>query len=283
MLKQPGVDIVSSFAMWMDHMLLHKGQAFTNWSGLFYRQSGTKVNQTSFNTFASPFREFVHDTSVSGAIVPSGVYINNVFTSTGTSGLKLDYVNGRVWTAPLAGNPTISGNYSVKEYNIYCTNQSEDYLLFENKYQFKPKFTQIVTGLRDDVTVAPCIFITNPEGHNSAEQLGGETWKKELNIRAVVFAETDMDLLNVASFFQDYSYTAFPMINDTPLNFYNDFKGGQRFNYINQAQNKPLAFIENVYFTRFTPAAENSVNIDAKVGFLEFEVYYSRAIDRSIS
>lgn len=281
MLKQAGVDIISSFALWMDHMLLHKGQAYTNYSGLFYKQNSSKINQSSFNTFAAPFRQFVYDTSVSGAIVPSGAYINNIFVGTGVSGLKIDYDNGRVWTAPL-GNPTVSGSYSVKEYNIYATNESEDYLLFENKYQFKPKFTQTLSGLRDDVTVAPCIFITNPEGHNSPEQLGGETWKKELNIRAVIFAETDMDLLNVASFFQDYVYTAFPMISSTPLNFYGDFKSGQRFNYTNEAVNKPLAFIDNIYFTRFTPAAENSVDIDAKVGFLEFEVHYSRSIDRTI-
>lgn len=282
MLKQVGVDIVSSFALWMDHMLLQKGQAYTNYSGLFYKQNSSKINQASANTFAAPFREFVYDTSISGAIVPSGIYINNIFTATGTSGVKIDYPNGRVWTAPL-GNPTISGSYSVKDYNIYCTNQSEEYLLFENKYQFKPKTTQTVSGLAENVIVAPCIFITNPVGNNTPEQLGGETWKKELNLRAIVFAETDMDLLNVASFFQDYVYSCFPMISDTPLNYYGDFKSGQRFNYVTSAANKPLANIENIYFTRFTPHAENSVNIDAKVGFLEFEVYYSRSIDRTIS
>ena len=281
MLKQVGIDIVSSFALWMDHMLLHKGQAFTNYSGLFYKQNSTKVN-SNYSTFAAPFRQFVYDESVSGAIIPSGVYINNTFTATGTSGIKIDYENGRVWTTGTIGTPTISGNYAVKEFNIYATNQTEDYLLFENKYVFKPKITQVVSGLPDNVVVAPCIFITNPQGNNVAEQLGGETWRKDLNIRAIVFAETDMELLNVASFFQDYAYTCFPLIGDTPLNYYGDYKNGVRFNYTGVATNKPLVYIEDVFFTRFTPSAENSVGLNAKIGFLEFETYYSRAIDRSI-
>ncbi len=285
MLPQIGTNIVSSFAAWMDHILLNKGQAFTNTSGLFYKQSSSKVGTGVLSTFAAPFRQFVYDNSVSGAIIPSGVTINNTFVARGTSGVAIDFLEGRVWTSGINQNAVVSGSYSVKEYNIYATTKSEQQLVFNTKYQFKPPVTQNFSGLAPDKIVAPCIFITNPNGQNKAENLGGESYRKELNIRAVVVASSNYDLTNVGSFFQDRAFSCFALLSDPiPLNLYGDYKSTP-FNYIDQANAVPsnsLAYIMNVFFTKFSPSSENDVDNEAKIGFLEFEVEFSRPRDRGI-
>lgn len=280
MLKQPKVDVISSFALWADHILCEKGRAFTNWSGLFYNNRTSKIPSV-LTTFNSPFREFVYDQSVNGATIPSGVYMNNIFVARGTSGLKINYPNGSVQFSGIGGNPVISGNYSVKEYNIYLTSKSEGQLIYETKYDFKPQTLQTATGLPINKYVAPCIFILNPNSNNTAENLGGETYRHNINVRGVVLAANDEELLNVGGFFEDRAFSNFAILDSTPLNYYGDYKTGS-YNYVASVTDRPCAYIQNVYFTKFDPDAENSLSHDLKVGFLEFEVEYSSTRDRSI-
>lgn len=282
MIKQIGIDILGSFSAWFDHVLLNKGQAFDNYSGLFYKSSDPKIPSNTAKYY-SPFRQFVYDQSVSGAVIQSGIYINNVFAPRGTSGVGIDYLNGAVYTNSM-GSPVISGNYSIKEFNIYSTTKSEEELVFETKYHFvnKSQVTQNYSGLPPDKVVAPCIFITNPNQNNSMEVLGGETYKKELNMRAVVVAPDDYALQNVGSFFTDRAFSCFGLIDSRALNVSGDYNNGTAYNYTGLLSNVPLAYINNVFFTKFTASAENSVSDNAKIGFLEFEIEYSRAVDRTI-
>lgn len=281
MIKQVKSDIINSFALWMDHLLCNKGRAFTNWSGQFYRQRNAK--NSSFNTYFTPFREFVYDQSVSGATIPSGVYVNNNFVARGTSGLAIDYLNGGVWfdTGSSLSNLNISGNYAVKEFNIYQTTKSEGTLIYETKYEMKPKYLQQSTGLGPNKYVAPCIFVINDTTNNSPENLGGETYRKNLSIRAVVLSEDEQDLINVGSFFEDRAFSNFAILDSTPLNRSGDYKTGN-YNYVQSVQGRPLAYIQNVFYTKFDPDAENSLSDALKVGFLEFEVEYSVTRDRSL-
>ena len=53
--------VMSSALLWLDHTILNKGAAFTNTSSFFY-----DVNSlyNGYNTYGSPFRQFVADESI---------------------------------------------------------------------------------------------------------------------------------------------------------------------------------------------------------------------------
>ena len=53
--------VMSSFMLWFDHTLLDKGKAFTNTSSFFYDVDSL---YNGYNTYGSPFRQFVADESI---------------------------------------------------------------------------------------------------------------------------------------------------------------------------------------------------------------------------
>ena len=70
---------MSSFLLYVDNKVLKKGSAYTNHSGYFYPVTNSFRD---YDVVASPFKQFVYDTSVTGATVMSGIYYD---TSTPTS------------------------------------------------------------------------------------------------------------------------------------------------------------------------------------------------------
>ena len=62
--------------LWFDHTLTKKGEAFTNTNSLFY--SVDNLYQ-GYNTYGTPFRQFVADSSIPDATIISGVHVDGVF------------------------------------------------------------------------------------------------------------------------------------------------------------------------------------------------------------
>ena len=86
--------VMSSFNLWFNHTLLEKGEAYQNTVSQFYP---IKRVYNGIYTYATPYNQIVSDFSITGAQIPTGVYLNNIFITTGVSGLKaIDYENGRV-------------------------------------------------------------------------------------------------------------------------------------------------------------------------------------------
>ena len=65
--------LMPSFYLWLDHEILQRGNAFTVFSGQMY--SGMDYNYSNMVTYTSPFRQWVSDSSVTNAVIPSGVYL----------------------------------------------------------------------------------------------------------------------------------------------------------------------------------------------------------------
>jgi hypothetical protein len=88
----------SSFYLWFDNYLLDKGQAYTTETGVFY----PTVDETrpGFAIYSCPYKQLVWDRGVAGATVMSGVFpmSTDIELPRGASGLKIDYMNGRVFT-----------------------------------------------------------------------------------------------------------------------------------------------------------------------------------------
>ena len=82
-------NLMSSFYLWLDHEILYKGEAFINYSGKLY--SSPDPNFYNNSVYSAPFRQWVYDSSIPNANIPSGVFINNNYISRNVSGLNIDF------------------------------------------------------------------------------------------------------------------------------------------------------------------------------------------------
>src|SRR3990167_2205408 len=178
--------VISSFLLYLDHLVCGTGQAYTNTNSPFYRISGYI---SPYTVYSAPYRPFVADSSVPGATVMSGIFLNNTFITTGQSGLiDIDYNRGLVYFAnPITGS--LSGNYAVKDFNISLTNKPEQSLLIETKHYLKPRVGSTITGLAYDVTTYPILYIKNQGGFSDEFAIGG--WEKQTQkIRVIVMSDS---------------------------------------------------------------------------------------------
>lgn len=219
--------LMSSMIMWMDNILLSEGQAYQNYSSKFYPITNIF---NGFYTYGLPFKQIVSDISITGANVLSGVYVNNVFTTVGQGNLTgINPNNGQVYFTSNQNANTLSGIYSVKDFNIYLTNQPEEELLFETQYEIKPKVSQNPTGLAIESITYPCIFLKNNGGTNEPFALGGQD-NTIMEVRAVVLADNMFNLDAVCSILKDTARRYVPLINNSPFNSFGGLNSGY-FNY----------------------------------------------------
>ena len=120
---------MSSFLLFLDHEILKKGSGFKNTSSLLYPTINKYAGMTTYST---PFKQLVNDTSIPGANVMTGVYLNNTFVPVGQSGLMaINHYKGTVeFSSPLPASTVVSGNYAVKDINIEFTANSKPFRSF---------------------------------------------------------------------------------------------------------------------------------------------------------
>jgi hypothetical protein len=224
--------LMSSMLMWMDNVILKKGEAYKNFSSQFYPVTNI---YNGFYTYGLPFKQIVCDSSISGANILSGVYINNNFKNIGQNNLTgISPQNGQVYFTSGQGTNTISGNYAVKDFNLYLTNQPEEEILFESQYQARPKTTQIPTGLAIEAITYPCIFLKNNGGINQPFAFGGQD-NTQVLARAVIMADNMFNLDALCSILKDTARDYVPLIN-SPFNNFGGLDSGH-YNYDTLTQN----------------------------------------------
>ncbi|NBP00107.1 MAG: hypothetical protein EBU90_08240 [Proteobacteria bacterium] len=257
--------LMSSMTYWVDNILLRKGQAYTNYGGLFYPIDNAYSN---YYTYGLPFRQIVADSSINGANLLSGVYINGNFVEVGQNGLIGINPNlGQIYFNSNQGANIISGNYAVKDMNVYITSDPEENILFETQYKIKPKTYQNPTGIASNALTYPAVFLKNNGGYNSEFAFGGED-KTEINIRAIVLADNNFHLDAVFSIFRDAYHSYIPLIDlsESPYNSINSIKimqnSGSYYNYnslsAGKVSNNRAFYIERV-------ESSNILNIDNKL------------------
>jgi hypothetical protein len=219
--------LMSSMIMWIDNTILKRGEAFQNYNSQFYPITNI---YNGFYSYGLPFKQVVSDSSVSGANLLSGVYVNNSFITVGQSGLTgINPFQGQVYFTGNQAGKTLSGTYAVKDFNIYLTNQPEEELLFETEYKIRPKTSQNPTGLAIESITYPCIFLKNNGGTNEPFALGGQD-QTMMEVRAVVLADNMFNLDAVCSLLKDTARKYVPLINNSPFNVFGALNSGY-FNY----------------------------------------------------
>lgn len=269
-----------SFYLWLDNAILQNGQAFTNNTSQFYYQPDPRLG-TGFVAYASPFKQFVWDSGVSGAHIMDRISGSLGTLTRGQSGLKIDFDNGRVILNSAVGtSAVITGNYAFKDLNVYFANQSQERMLFANKYYLNGRFAPpINSGVPAYSFVTPCIFITNANEVNNNWALGG-VYNTVYTISCNVIAENMNQLEGAMSIMADTKHTFLPQVNTSvwPLNFYGDYKSGYNYQTVIQQYGTPnnLYFISSVKTTKVSDYAK--IDEAAWLGVVDFTVERVRTI-----
>ena len=267
--------LMSSMVLWFDHTLIKKGEAFSNYNSEFYPITNI---YNGYYSYGAPFKNLIRDESITGANIISGVYLNNNFITTGKSGLvAINADQGQLYFSSELNNPTISGNYAVKDYGIYLTNENEEKILFETKFNLNPKTTENPTGLPINAQTYPAIYLKNNGGNNTPLAFGGLD-STNINVRAIVISDSIFSMDAVTSIFKDVTRTYIPIIqpNEMPFNSLNGLKS--RYNYdlltTGRAGSVNSVYIKNVYVSKNVAnrTQYQDLNPDAISAFIDFEL-----------
>ena len=285
MLPQFDNILMTSALLWMDNKILSKGQAFTNYGSYFYPISNMYYG---FYTYGAPFKQMVIDCSIPGANIITGIYINNVFTKVGENYLSgINAQEGQLYFSQPISNPTtsLSGNYAVKDFNIYLTSKTEENLLFETAYQINPKTYQNPTGLPVGAETYPVIYLKYQGGKNKPLAFGGLD-QTIGNVRAIILADSVYNLDAVTSILRDTSREIIPLIypQEMPFNSLGSVNTVDKcFNYLEYTENKKntddYLYINEVNVTKTDTRllnATNSLNRNVYSAFVDFEFIKNR-------
>ena len=267
--------LMSSMTLWFDHTLLKKGEAFSNHSSIFYPITNI---YNGYYSYGAPFKNLIRDESITGANIISGVYINNTFITTGVSGLvSINADQGQLYFDIDQSNSTISGNYAVKDYGIHLTNENEERILFETKFNLNPKTIENPTGLPINAQTYPAIYLKNNGGNNEPLAFGGLD-STNINVRTIVISDSMFSMDALTSIFKDVVRTYIPLVqpNEMPFNSLNGLK--TRYNYdiltTGKAGSSSSVYIKNVYVSKNVTnrGQYQDLNPDAISAFVDFEL-----------
>ena len=272
-------DIVNSFFLWYDNFLMKKSDAYKTYTTKFYNYQDARLGGGKV-VYGSPYKQWVYDKNITGAVMPSGLTINGSFVPTGTSGLMFDYNNGRaIFNSGVSSTLNITGTYTVKEINTYITDQPEDDLIIEGKYIQNSRFTVQENYIEPYNPVTPCCFVSLEHNFNQPFSFGGQD-QTNIKIKSVVFAENLYQLDGVLSTFADSFNTCFkivPMIAH-PLGEFSQLKTGlypTGFDYANAITNEGFSnpcFIYNVDISKIRDSVLKELNPTLHIGFMEFSI-----------
>jgi len=186
--------IMSSLLLWFDNKLLTKGEAHQNTTGQFYN---VLDEYYGYSTYASTYSQIVSDASVSGAVIPTGLYVGNTLVNVGEGGsdglYAIDYNNGRsYWSGTQSSD--VTGSFTIKDFNTYLTNSTEDEILFQTQYTNRNEISTVVpTGLEQGTKTYPVVYLKNNGSFNEPFAFGGQD-NTIMNVRAIVIADSQFEV-----------------------------------------------------------------------------------------
>ena len=277
--------VITSFALWLDYAILSRGEAFQNIESSFYYQSDPRLDD-NFVAFASPHKQWVADSSIEGAKVIDSINLNGRTIMRNQEDIKYDFNNGRVLIPSHLANSTsdIEGLYAVKDFNIYITDQTEEELLIESKFDTNSRFDQgIFEGIKPYDQVVPAIFISYESGGNQPFAFGGEDTTKSF-VRCVVFAENSFQLDGVFSILADLNFTSIANVgfDEHPLNEFGDLKLGHydykdlSDRYFNLQNSHSVFHIENCTVSKLNDRVAKQTHPGLYIGFADFNLISHR-------
>lgn len=281
-------EIITSFSMWLENHILRKGEAFSNQNDQkFFYQSDDRLDD-SFISFACPHKQWVTDSSIVGANVIDSITVDGNTVNRNTSGVYFDFDNGRVLIPHDAryngvnfisatSSSEVKGSYSVKDFNIYITDQTEEELLLETQFDTNSRFSQDLSeGIKPYDQVLPAIFISYESSNNDPFAFGGQD-STMTSIRCVIFAENSYQLDGVLSLLNDSNNLNLTNVgfNEHPLNEFGDLKEGH-FDYNDLIDRyfdyRSMAIVNSVNVSKLNDRVAKKTHPGLFLGFADFEL-----------
>ena len=272
----------NSFFLWFDNLLATKAQAHKTYKTKLYNYDDARLGGSKV-TYGSPYKQWVYDNNISGATIPSGLTIDGTFTATGTSGMTFDFDNGRViFNSGVSTGLDITGTYTVKDFNIYSTDKTEESLIVENKFIENSRFTVTETYIPPYDAVTPAIFISSSSIQNEPFALGGQDMTNVI-MRGVVFGESLYQVDGVLSTCADAAEECFGLIpmEKHPLAEFRNIKTGlypTGYDYKNAAKDHSTGtvFVNEVDTAKMRDSISKELNPTLHIGFIDFEIGMAR-------
>lgn len=264
-------NVTTSFVMWLDNYLLKNGEAFTNQTGQFYYYEDPRI-PTTYKTFGSAYKQWVYDSTITGANIPSGIYVNGVFKNR-NNGAIIDFINGRALLSGVPTGASVTGSFAVKDFNIYLSNENEEDLVLENNISSNERFPWTGKYIQPYDELFPAIYVISEGNKNTPFSFGGEDETRS-SMRGIVFADDAYQLDGVLSLFADTQNKVFKLKDfaDFPITEYGDVKSGiysYDDYYLNPNQSSEL-FIDDVTVSKLKDKSKAGTR--SYVGFLDFEI-----------
>jgi|SRR5882724_119143 len=215
--------VVSSFLLFIDHEIQRQGNSYSNKSGLFYPEQS---DVSGLYIYSCPYLQLCNDTSISGANIMSGIYLNGVFVKVGQSGLvAINHYDGDVkFNTPLPKNTVVSGNFAVKDFNIYLADQPDYNIILSDKYSSNPKYAQQATGIPLGNKIMPAVFLV-PKEQEAKDLVFGGIDDNAMRIRAMVVCENVYQRVAVCGILKNFKLRQFPLIASTPFDYLGNMTG----------------------------------------------------------
>jgi len=278
MIEQFQHKLTTSFVLWFDNFLLKKGEAYSNTTGEFFYYADPRLDAT-YIAYGSPYKQWVTDSSITGATIPTGVSINGSFSGR-NDGVVLDFDNGRALISGDVTSSTITGEFSVKDFSIYLTNDTEDDLVVENKYVVNSRIPSgPLTYIAPYDDVVPAIFLSTATSENHPFAFGGME-NTAVRAKAVILAENTYQLDGVLSIFMD---SVNEVVAELPMTGYPTTELGDLKNdsYSYTATKSGFSegtpfYIEKVKTSKLSDRTRNVLSNELYIGFIDFDLHQHR-------
>ena len=278
MIEQFQHKLTTSFFLWFDNFLLKHGEAYTNTTGQFFYYDDSRLD-SNYKAYGSPYKQWVTDSSITGATVPSGVFIDGSFSGR-SDGVVLDFDNGRALINNSVTGSSITGEFAVKDFSVYLTNDTEDDLIVENKYSINSRLPSgPLTYIDPYDDVVPAIFLSTAQSENEPFAFGGMQETK-VQAKAVIIAEDTYQLDGVLSIFMDSideTITPIPM-SDYPITELGDLKGNT-YSYTGTTNNHTGQinfYVDKVRTSKLSDRTRRELANELYIGFVDFDLQQHR-------
>lgn len=258
MIPQYSHNLMTSAYLWLDNQICGTGQAYVNVTGSLPLQPVTGGRN---NVYASPYKGWVYDSCVGGAIIPTGFYNSSGQFLTRASGLVIDFNNGQVST-PQNWGPALSGVYARKEINLYYSSNEEISYVLEQVYGANKNVAYAFTGFQGKALAAPLIMLTNTRGENKPWALGGTDDSKN-TVGAFIITNSNYLQDGVNSLLQDTAHSTIPYVpaSAAPITASGDLKSSP-WSYctdiLGQYGCNNGMYVQNVYMHRVSDKVNRS-------------------------
>lgn len=269
MIKTISHNVLSSFKVYLDYKIGTKLQAFKNKTTTLYRYVDPSISNKV--CYGSPFAQWVYNQSVSGANIANGI-IGSPSISRGTSGLVVDYKNGR-FLADSSVTGIYTANISVQEINSYISTLPDEKLLAQTNFTAIPDLKPASTYLPPRQLVLPAVFIRLLSKENDPAMFGGMQWT-DFTIKLTCIMTSVDNLVAIQDLIADLERSIVPILDNSPLNEYNDLKDPS-WNYSSSLSNPSSYFsIENanIRFTENDEFSEKNNTLHVGIGTLRCRV-----------